>query len=168
MKIFRKIISCLLLFLAFQTAFSQSDSIPIYKQHPTVPDFKLMKADSSFFMMKDMVKKKHPTVVIIFSPTCGHCQHQAEEITSHMKDLQDINFIFSTLYPVQEMKTYISDYGLDKFSNITVGHDKGYILGSFYTINSLPGVFVYDKKGQLVREFGTNVKAEALLEALKQ
>ncbi|MEO7311920.1 MAG: redoxin domain-containing protein [Chitinophagaceae bacterium] len=147
-------------------SFSQSDSIPLYKQNPIIPSFKLMRADSSFFQLQDIVKKKHATVVIIFSPTCSHCQHQAEEITSHMKDFENVNFIFSTLYPVQDMKTYINDYGLDKFPNITVGHDKGYNLGTFYQISSLPGIFVYDKKGKLVANFESNVKSETLLEAL--
>ena len=125
-----------------------------------------MKADSSFFVMKEVTKKKKPTVVIIFSPTCSHCQHQAEEITSHMKELKDVTFIFSTLYPIQDMAQYISSYGLDKFPNIFVGHDKGYMLGSFYKINSLPGIFVYNKKGKFIKEFETNVKAETLVEAL--
>jgi len=149
-------------------SFSQSDSIPIYKQYPTVPAFKLMKADSSFFVMKDLVKKKKATVIIIFSPTCGHCQHQAEEITSHIKALKDVTFIFSTLYPVPDMAQYISSYGLDKFPNIYVGHDKGYMLGSFYKIKSLPGVFVYNKKGNLKAEFETNVTTEILLNALQK
>ena len=149
-------------------AFSQPDSIPLYKQYPFVPAFKLMKSDSSYFQIKDVIKKKKPTVVIIFSPTCNHCQHQAEEITSHIKDLKDVTFIFSTVYPVDEMKQYISAYGLDKFPNIHVGHDKGYIMGTFYKITSLPGIFVYDKKGKLLAGFDTNIKVDKLLETLKK
>ena len=125
-----------------------------------------MRADSSFFMMKDMVKKKKPTVIIIFSPTCGHCQHQAEEITSHIKELRDVTFIFSTLYPVPDMRQFISSYGLDKFSNITVGHDKNYMLNTFYKLKSLPGVFIYNKKGKLVVSYETNVKAETIVKAV--
>jgi len=156
-----------LLFLLSAAGKAQSDSIPIYKQFPTIPAFKLMRADSSFFMLKDVVKKKKPTIIIIFSPTCSHCQHQAEEITSHMKDLANVTFIFSTLYPVPEMQQYINDYGLDKFPNITVGHDKGYNLGTFYKIGGLPGIFVYDKKGKFITSFETNVMADKLIAAVK-
>jgi len=147
-------------------AFSQTDSLPVYKQFPTVPAFKLMKADSSFIQLQDLTKKK-ASVIIIFSPTCGHCQHQAEAITSHIKDLKDVNFVFSTSYPVDEMKQYISSYGLDRFPNITVVHDNLPIMGTFYKVESFPGVFVYDKKGKLVANFDTNVTADTILKKLK-
>src|SRR3954469_18961054 len=100
---------CLCLMTISTHLFAQSDSIPVYKQHPTIPDFKLMRADSTYFQVKSRVDKKKPTVIVIFSPTCGHCQHQAEEITGHMKELKNVNFIFSTAYPVNEMKQYIDD-----------------------------------------------------------
>jgi thioredoxin-related protein len=164
----KKIIFFALLLISFTTTFAQKTdaSLPPYKQSPTVPPLKLMRADSTFFTVKDLVKKKMGTVVILFSPTCSHCQHQAEEITSHIGDFKDVNFIFSTSYDVKDMKQYISDYGLDKFPNITIGYDKGYNMGSFYKIQSLPGIFVYDKKGQFVTNFETNVKAQTLLDAL--
>lgn len=168
MKNFKNIFfACIVCFIS-SSVFSQSDSIPLYKQFPTVPAFKLMKSDSSYFQIKDVIKRKTPTVVIVFSPTCNHCQHQAEEITSHMKDLKDINFIFSTPYSVEEMKQYMNTYGLDKFPNINIGHDKGYIMGTFYKMASLPGIFIYDKKQKLVATFDTNVKTDTILQALKK
>lgn len=164
----KKIIFFALFSICLANIFAQAPAavLPPYKLSPTVPALKLMRADSTFFTVKDMVKKKMGTVVILFSPTCSHCQHQAEEITSHISDFKDVNFIFSTSYDMKDMKQYISDYGLDKFPNITVGNDKGYIMGSFYKIQSLPGVFVYDKKGNFVTSFETNVKAKTLLDVL--
>ena len=164
----KKIFFFALLFVSVTNIFAQAPdaSLPPYKVSQTVPAIKLMHADSSFFTVKDMVKKNMGTVVIIFSPTCSHCQHQAEEITSHISEFKNVNFVFSTTYDVKDMKQYISDYGLDKFPNISVGYDKGYVMGSFYKIQSLPGIFVYDKKGKFVTSFETNVKAQTLLDAL--
>lgn len=164
----KKIIFFVLSLVCFTNIFAQNQagSLPPYKKSPTVPAIRLMRADSSFFTVKEMVKKRMATVIILFSPTCSHCQHQAEEITGHIGDFKDVNFIFSTTYDIKDMKQYISDYGLDKFPNITVGYDKGYMMGSFYKIQSLPGVFVYDKKGNFITSFETNVKTKTLLDAL--
>lgn len=165
----KKILLPFLFFISMSTVFAQqkdSAEIPIYKKYPTVPTMKLMQADSTFFIVKNLVKKNKATVVIIFSPTCSHCQHQAEEITSHISDLKNITFVFSTTYDIKDMKQYISDYGLDKFANIHVGYDKGYNMGSFYHIQSLPGIFVYDKKGKFIATFETNVTAQTLLDAI--
>ena len=156
-------------FISCQPASSQpADSLAIYKKFPFIPSFQLMRADSSLFYMKDAIPKKTVAVVIIFSPACSHCQHQAQEITSHMQALSNVHFLFATGYPLSEMKQFISDQGLDRFSNIVVGQDKGQNLGSFYSIRGLPGIFVYNKKGDLVAEFNTNVTAEALVEAVKK
>ena len=98
------------------------DSLALYKKFPFIPSFQLMRADSSLFYMKDAIPKKKAAVVIIFSPACSHCQHQAQEITSHMQALAKVHFLFATGYPLSEMKQFISDQGLDRFPNI-VEHD---------------------------------------------
>ena len=171
---FQKMIAvCLLLMGLFesQSSFAQTntDSVPLYKKFPFVPSFKLMKVDSTTFYMKDVATaKKQPTVVIVFSPSCSHCQHQAEEITSHMKDFENTTFLFVTGYPLSEMQQYINSYGLDKFPNIYIGQDYGRNLANFYKIRSIPGVFVYNKKGNLVDEYDTNIKAETLVAAMKK
>lgn len=171
---YKKVVAaCLLLMglVAAQNVSAQSatDSIPLYKKFPFVPSFKLMKVDSTTFYMKDVATaKKQPTVVIVFSPQCSHCQHQAEEITSHMKDFENTTFLFVTGYPLSEMQQYISSYALDKFPNIYVGQDAGRNLAGFYKIRSIPGIFVYNKKGNLVQEYDTNVKAEVLAAVLKK
>lgn len=171
---FRKIaVACLLLsgLFAGQSSVAQTaaDSVPLYKKFPFIPSFKLMKVDSSTFYMKDIAEaKKQPTVVVVFSPSCSHCQHQAEEITSHMKDFENTTFLFATGYPLNEIQQYSDSYGLDKFPNIYIGQDYGRNLVSFYKITSIPGIFVYNKKGKLVEAYSTNVKAETLAAALKK
>lgn len=154
----------------WHTAISQpADSLlPPHKQFPFIPSFQLMKADSSKFYMKDAIPKKTAAVVIIFSPGCSHCRHQAQEITSHIQLLANVHFLFATGYPINEMKQFISDYGLDKFPNIQVGYDWGLNLNSFYKMRGLPGIFVYNKKGKLVAEFSNNVTADVLAEAVKK
>lgn len=154
---------------AWLPAFSQTaDSLPVYKKFPFIPSFQLLKADSSLFYMKDAIPKNQAAVVVIFSPSCSHCQHQAQEITSHIRQLANVHFLFATGYPLPEMKQFINDQGLDRFSNIEVGQDKGLNLGSFYKIRGLPGIFVYNKKGALVAEFITNVSASTLADAVKK
>ena len=151
------------------TGFCQAtDSLSPHKQFPFIPSFQLMKADSSKFYMKDAIPKKSAAVVIVFSPGCSHCRHQAQEITSHIQLLANVHFLFATAYPINEMKQFISDYGLDKFPNIQVGQDKGMNLNSFYKIKALPGIFVYNKKGKLVAEFVSNVTADVLASAVKK
>lgn len=164
----RLILLCFILLSLGLTAAGQADTIPPpFKQYPTIPAFKLMRLDSTFFEIKDVVQKKRPTVIMIFSPTCSHCQHQTEELTSNIAQLQDVTFVLASPYPIAEIKKFVDDYAINKFPNFHVAYDKGYMLGSFYKLRSLPGIFIYDKKGNLIANFDTNIKIDTLLNALK-
>jgi peroxiredoxin len=139
-----------------------------YKTYESFPAFPLLAMDSSRFNSISVVSKNQPLVVIYFSPTCGHCQHQAEEITSHMKDFKDVKFLMVSSYPMEEIKQFSETYGISHFSNITLAHDPNFSMGQFYELKSLPGIFLYDKKGKIKKHFETNVFADVLLQAINQ
>ena len=42
---------------------------------------------------------------------------------------------------------------LAAYPNIKAGTDKGYFLGTFFHVRSLPAIFLYDEKGKLKAEF---------------
>ena len=69
-------------------------------------------------------------------------------------------------YGLDEIQQFVASYGLDHFQNITVAQDPGFNMGTFFELKSLPGIFVYDKKGKLKTHFETNVLANELLNAI--
>jgi peroxiredoxin len=137
-----------------------------YKNLPGFPAFPLLKTDSSKFNSVSVYQKGEPAVIIYFSPTCGHCQHQAEEITGRIKDFKNVQILMVSSYGMEEIQQFVASYGLDHFQNITVAQDPGFNLGTFFELKSLPGIFIYDKKGRLKTHFETNVLANELLTAL--
>jgi peroxiredoxin len=137
-----------------------------YKTLAGFPAFPLMKTDSSKFNSVSVYQKGEPAVIIYFSPTCGHCQHQAEEITGRIKDFKNVQILMVSSYSMEEIQQFVSSYGLDHFQNITVAQDPGFNMGTFFELKSLPGIFVYDKKGKLKTHFETNVLANELLNAI--
>lgn len=137
-----------------------------YKDYTLLPVFQLRKPDSSMFRTTSVPEKNKQLVVVYFSPTCSHCQHQTQEITSNMKQLKDVKFLFVSSYSLEEIRGYVKEYAIDRFSNITIGQDPDFKMGRFYALTSMPGIFVYDKKGRLVKNFDTNVTIKTLLSAL--
>ena len=60
----------------FSQTNAQADSLAAYIRIGTIPSFTVYKApDSSAFTNKDL-KKGKPVLLMLFSPDCGHCQHQ--------------------------------------------------------------------------------------------
>jgi cytochrome oxidase Cu insertion factor (SCO1/SenC/PrrC family) len=139
---------------------------PLFRKLPDFPSFPLVAGDGSLFSSTAVIKKNKPTVVIYFSPTCQHCQTQAQDLTSNMKSFRDVQFLFVTSYPPQDTKSFLNEYAIEKFTNIKFGYDSSFSMGSFYDLKSLPGIFIYDKNGKFKNNFDTNVKPEKLYTAI--
>lgn len=137
----------------FQAFFApaQTDSIqPPYKRYPIYPPVKLLLPDSTSFYTKEMLPKKKPVMLILFSPSCEHCQKETQELVDHMDQFRDITIVMATSMPFGAMLDFRKKYGLDKFSNIIVGQDTHYFLFSFYQNRNLPLMAFYNKKKELI------------------
>ncbi len=133
------------------------DSLPVYKRFPTVPPFKIISvADSSFFVKSDL-KNKKPTMIMIFSPDCDHCQHATRDLLANAERFKKTQVIMAAYAPYEMVKKFYQDFNIASQPNITMGIDQGYFLTSFYGIKSFPSVFFYDKKGKLTGLFERNV-----------
>jgi len=59
---------------------SSFDTIPPYKKDKRLPAFQIQLVDSTLFSKAQLPKNKNYTVIVYFSPDCGHCQHEAKEL----------------------------------------------------------------------------------------
>jgi thiol-disulfide isomerase/thioredoxin len=150
---------------AFGAAKAQNDTLPPYKQVPVVPAFTIQLTDSSWFGKKDLPQKT-PVVIIYFNPECGHCQHEAEELSKSMDKFRKVFFVMAAYQDMDKIKEFAVTYGLDSFPNIKFGRDTKYFLPVFYQVKMTPFSAVYDKKGNLVKVFETGMTPEELEQAL--
>jgi hypothetical protein len=125
-----------------------------YKKDPKLPAFNLQLADSSWFTKADLPKTGYKyTIIVYFSPDCGHCQHEAKEITAHMDSLKNAFFVFVAYKPLDEIKGFAEYYGLDKFNNVKLGRDPKYYIPSFFRVTRTPFIVVYNQKGLLEKVY---------------
>jgi len=145
---------------------AQQDTAYPYKRFPTVPPISLLQADSSL-LTKDKLKKA-PVLLMYFSPSCDHCQHQVSEMLARMDDFKQVQFVLATYQPFEEMTAFIKEYKLEEHNNIKVGRDTKFTLPPFFHIQSLPFLALYDKKGSLITTFQGNVRIDTLLKAFQK
>lgn len=156
----------ILLSVAMEGLFAQVDT-PAYKRFPTLPPLNLVQIDSSH-LTKDNLKKHQATMIMYFSPSCEHCQHQMEDMIKHMNELKKIQIVMVTYQPMDEMVTFYKNYKISSYPNIKMGRDEKFTLPPFYHINSLPYMALYDKKGTFITSFEGNVKIEKLVQAFSK
>ena len=148
------------------TARSQKDSViaPPYLRFPTVPPLKLLEVDSVTYFTKDNLKKNRPSLIMIFNPSCEHCQHETKEITANIDKFKNIQIVMTTPESFGKMRDFYKEYKLKDYPNITVGRDEHFTLPSFYFIHNLPYLAFYDKKQKLISVHEGSFSVEKILE----
>jgi thioredoxin-related protein len=163
------IVLCSLFFLSSlraQVAVPQTPQAP-YLTNPTLPPFRLIEVDSVHYLTKDNIKKNRPVLLMFFSPECEHCKHQMRDILDNIAKFKDIEIVMATFQPFDEMKNFYAVFRISDHSNIYMGRDEHYLLPTYYRMQSLPFLALYDKKGQLITHFEGNQKVETLLNAFQ-
>lgn len=131
--------------------FTQIDTTtPPFKKYPTLPPLQLILADSTTKYTKADLPKNKPVVLMLFSPDCEHCRHEAEQIAAHQEEVKDIHFVLVTTFPLYRIKAFVEAHGLAGMKNVVVAKDPYYLLLPFYDVRSLPFFALYNKKGKLV------------------
>ena len=163
----RKIFLSVLILLAAQVSFSQADSTkPVYLRFPTLPQFSIYKAaDSTVFTRENLAKRK-ATIFIIFSPDCEHCQHETEALIANIDKFKDVQIVMVEYLAFDEMVKFYKNYQIEKYPNIIMGRDAKFYLPLFFKVESLPAIYVYDKKGNFKQAFSGSVKMDKIAAAL--
>ena len=152
------------------SAHAQMDSAEMnapYRKNPGIPQFDLLKADSTTHITRADIKPHQKTIIMFFSPECSHCQHQTEDIIAGMDSLKDVQIIMATYQPFNEMKTFGDKYNLGKYPNIKMGRDIRYFFPTFYQMKSLPHLSLYDTSGKYLTAFEGNQKVATLVKAFE-
>ena len=139
-----------------------AETLPIYKQFPDVPAFSLNRFPDSTVITKQSLKKKTPTIIMLFSPDCDHCKVATEQMLAHMDLLKKAQIIMVSSLDFSWIKKFNDQFHLDKYKNITISTQQTYFLFEFYGLTSFPSVFLYNKKGKLVGDFKNHIDFKEL------
>ncbi|MEO8720782.1 MAG: hypothetical protein ABI297_09535 [Ginsengibacter sp.] len=146
-------------FLIICPAFSQTttDSRPEYMRNLSIPEFTIYKApDSTVFTKADLEKKK-ATLIMVFSPECGHCQVETNEILKEINHFKNTQILMVTWLPYSEMLAFYHNYKIAEHPQILMGWDKKDFFLPYYHIQSYPGLIVYDEHGKFVKSFSGSI-----------
>lgn len=145
---------------------AQADTTPVYLRFPTVPVFTLTKlSDSSRFTRDDLSKNK-ATIFIIFNPFCDHCKNGTKELTANMELFKKAQIVMASSIEHSYLKAFYEEYKIADHPAIIMGRDPSNYLGTFFRIQNLPSIYVYDKKGNFIKAFEGPAPVEKIAEIL--
>ena len=167
--------SFILSFIISTSIFSQADSsqkklstdtVPAYKRLGTIPTFSIRQPDSSWFS-RSQLKEDKPVLILYFSPDCGHCMLETEDMISKMKSLKNLQIIMVTSREFDEMKNFSDHYKLDRFNNLKIGRDAQRTITKYYAVKTTPFSALYNKEGKLLKSYDKGIDWPELISLLK-
>lgn len=129
----------------------------------TLPDYTLNDINGKTYSIHQLAADK-PTLFIYFSSTCHLCQDELAALSKRIEEFNDFNLILTTVQPVEEMIEFVNGLGIKEKSNVHFLLDSKMEVASFYQIQGVPSIFVYDAKKQLVAEYVGITEVDLLLE----
>lgn len=148
-------------------AAAQYDTAAPYLKNKTAPNFVLLSLDSVAFTQNVLVENKS-TIIMLFNPTCGHCQQQLELLLTLPEVTNATNLILTSTEPLYKIKEFYDKYHLEKYSWIHMGKDHKYFFGGFYRPKTIPVLAFYNKQKKLTYFNQGNVKKKEIIQALKK
>jgi thioredoxin-related protein len=161
LQIMRKIFLVAFLF-GFIATLATAQTVPPPAQPPylkdrAMPDFKIMRMDSSFFNTKDIPKGKN-SLFIIFSPDCHHCQEFIKALLAGIDSLKSKNIELYLVSPIRNpgpLRNFYSEFHIENYPDVkVVGQDTEFFVMDFFGVRMFPTAVMYDRQKKLVQEFG--------------
>lgn len=107
-----------------------------------------------------------PSIFIAFGIDCDHCQYEAKSINERQKDLENTNIVLFTSANDSLTNVFSHTYGLDTIKNVQVISDKNDEMRQLFDVKTIPSIFIYNKDGQLVKQYKGETKIDAILKAI--
>jgi thioredoxin-related protein len=165
----KKLLLIVASFFIFYSGFSQTNASankrPDYLSNPSIPAFTIYKAPDSTVFTNEDLKKKEATLLMIFSPECGHCQTETRELLKEINHFKNTQIVMVTWLPYTEMISFYHDFKIAEHPQITMGWDKKDFFLPYYHVQSYPELVVYDKKGNYVKSFSGSINLQDVWEA---
>jgi hypothetical protein len=162
-------LSILFLVIGVCTINAQStiDNRPSYAKNPSLPAFKLILTDSTLFTEKFIPKAEY-TCIVYFSPDCGHCQYEADQMIRNMDSLKQVQFIWVSYRDFNDIKAFGRKYQFDLYPNIIIGRDPEYTIPAFFQVKFTPFVALYDKNKLFLKAWESGVEMPELLQFIRK
>lgn len=163
----KRLLAFCLLLIPYMLQAQTNTDIPPYLRYPEVPPFTITTPSGKLFMNKDL-KKHRPVMLFLFSVDCEHCQHETKAITDNIEKFKGTDIVMITPFGHDAMTAFYNGYGIGKYPKvITMGTDSTRRLNMFYRQAYFPGIYIYNKKNQLVYHHEGTANIDTLVHYLK-
>lgn len=127
------------------------------KQLPQIQVFTIC---GNNFDVAEHLNSSKRIALLFFHPECEYCRKEVEGILARHSECRDVQWLFLTLAPAEEVETFLMEYPLESIPDAYVLREDWPDNHKLFGVKGPPALFIYDENGKLmVRHMGaTSIK----------
>lgn len=141
----------------------QKTDTAAYLHSPALPAFNIELLDGEHQINTGEAPEGKPTVLMFFSPDCEHCKTVTQKLLARMDSLSGVQFYLVTPVNLNLTRAFANELHLDQYPNIIIGRDYNFYFPTFFHVDHVPYLALYDRKKQFVHLYDGHVKMEELI-----
>lgn len=127
-----------------------------------MPDFKMVNRKGEHITNKTLANDA-PLVVMMFNPTCEHCEDQTRLFEKNISLFDKTNLVLVAGEMMMPYMEYFENVTrVKEYPAIKYGVDSAGFIDKTFTYDKLPQINIYDKDRKLVRIFTGGVSIDTL------
>ncbi len=144
---------------------SSADSKSIYMGE--LESLNLLTLDSTRFQLTES-QLKESLLLVVFNPTCDHCQAEAREIKSKIEKLKDVTILMIASVQLKEIYNFSVDYEMSDLENVKFVYTSPLYGYQFFGGIQLPHLRLYDREFKLIKSFSGATSVEDIISQIKR
>lgn len=125
----------------------------------------LLSLDSSRFQLTQG-QLRQSLLLIVFNPTCDHCQAEAREIKSNIEKLKDVTILMIASVPLKDIHDFSINYGMSELENVHFVYTSPLYGYQFFGGIQLPHLRLYDRNFKMIKSFSGSTSVEDIVSQL--
>ena len=116
-----------------------------------IPSFSYLTMQEEIFTngnLKDNTSK----LFIYFNSDCDFCNHEAEMVQENIEKLKNIEVVFISYEPIDNITQFAEKYNLLNHDNITFLFDSKATFATTFDVKSMPCLVLYSKENKLIEK----------------
>lgn len=157
-------LACFTGFMVYKIVKTKKQNIAVAIAKQTLPNFTFYNLDSVAINNK-FIANNQPVCIFYFNADCEYCQYEATAINKNIALFKNTQIVMVSFNTIKEIKEFQKEYKLN-YPNITFLQDPNHEFKQWFGKTSIPAVFIYNAKHQLVKEYHGETKIEAITKYL--
>lgn len=127
-----------------------------------LPPIKIYRRDGQYLTNETLKNDAH-LIMMLFNPTCGHCEEVTMNIKDHIYLFKKSNLVLvagAAMLPI--LPYFTNNTRVDGYPTIQIGVDSSEYIDKTYKQIALPQINIYDKDRKLVKIFTGDTPIDSL------